>query len=274
MVVVSSLHPAYQEALNGIKDALGRDGYGIHLVDLGGKEDVAAVKAAFSRSGYPLIITVGTLATETARKAMPKVPLVFSMVLEARPSFVGEGGATGVVIDIPVVERLRWFKRLVPDIKRVGIIYSTRIARLVKQAQDAAKDLSLDVVPLEISSPSQLPKAQEELVEKADALLAVPDSMIYNSTLTPHLILFTLRHKIPFMGLSRNFTRSGALLSLDCDYREVGLQSGGIALRVLRGETVSSIPVAYPEEIYPVVNERIAAILGVRLSPQVAGRGK
>ncbi len=269
-VVASSLHPAYQEALRGIEEGLSRAGYRIEVIDLGGAAEPEEVKEKLTGSDPGLVVTVGTLATETVRKAMPGVPIVFSMVLRFDPAS-HDGKSTGVVIEIPAGERLKWFKRLVPTIRRVGIIYSARSEAVVEEARMAAAGLGLEMVPLRIGTPAQLPQAQERLVAEADSLLAVPDGMIYNSVLTPHIILFTLRHKIPFMGLSRNFTRSGALLSLDCDYHDVGLQTAEMAVMVARGTAPSDIPVAGPRRIYPVVNDRIAQILGVKVRSKLAG---
>ena len=271
-VVTTSFHPAYGEAVEGIRQTLAAQGYDTVLIDLGGRRDGELVRKRVGAATVAPVITVGTVATDVVREALPEARLVFTMVLRPKDDYFMGGGATGVVAAIPVAERLSWFKRLVPAIRRVGVMFTPRSKDALAAAQAAASGLELEVVPIEVEKPSQLPEAEELLAAKADSLLSVPDGAIYNEVLTPHIILFTIRHRIPFMGLSRSFTRSGALLSLDFDYRDAGSQAAEMAVRVMEGAAPKEIPVAVPRRVFPVVNGRIADMIGVKLTSREALR--
>ncbi len=273
-VVTTSLRPAYGEAVEGIRRWLRGHGYRMELVDLAGRGDPGVVRRRLSPATAVPIITVGTPATDAVRRALPEARLVFTMVLRPKPYYFTGGGATGVAVEIPVGERLAWFKRLVPSIRRVAILYTPHSRGAVAAAREAAPALGVEVVPIPLKGPWELPRAEEALASRADSLLAVADGAIYNEVLIPHIILFTIRNHIPFMGLSRSFTRSGALLSLDFDYRDAGAQAAEMALEVLEGRPISSIPVATPRRLFPVVNGRIAGMIHVRVAHGALARGE
>jgi putative ABC transport system substrate-binding protein len=79
------------------------------------------------------------------------------------------------------------------------------------------------------------------------------------------IFLHTLRSKLPFMGLSPAFVKAGALLALAIDYQEVGTQCGGLAARILSGESPSALPITTPQKTILHVNLKTAETLGLKI---------
>jgi putative ABC transport system substrate-binding protein len=83
------------------------------------------------------------------------------------------------------------------------------------------------------------------------------------------VLLYTLREKIPFMGLSEQYVRAGALLALTVSYTENGRQAAEQVQAILAGEQAASLPVVRPQSIEVVFNAHIAHRLKRRV-PQGA----
>jgi len=79
------------------------------------------------------------------------------------------------------------------------------------------------------------------------------------------IFLYTLRNKLPFMGLSPAFVKAGALMALAVDYQEVGAQCGGLAARILSGESPSSLPVTTPHKAILHINLKTAETIGIKI---------
>ena len=99
-----------------------------------------------------IILTVGSSATGFAQENFEQTPIVFSAVKYpvlsgfvkslARPG----GNTTGASIDIPVDVQFNKFKQMVPDLKRVGVLYSDNTASLIPHADIIATNLGLELV--------------------------------------------------------------------------------------------------------------------------------
>jgi putative ABC transport system substrate-binding protein len=83
------------------------------------------------------------------------------------------------------------------------------------------------------------------------------------------ILLFCLRNKIPFVGLSSSWVRAGALYALDRDYADIGAHCAETALKLPDGAPVSSIPPAPPRKVVYAVNIRVASLLKIDLAPAI-----
>jgi len=97
----------------------------------------------------------------------------------------------------------------------------------------------------------------------------VADSTVFSPKGLEHILLATLRGRIPFVGLSPSFVKAGALLALSVDYQDVGRQSGEQSLRILSGEDPSHVPIAVPRNISLSVNMNTAMQIQVQIQEKV-----
>jgi len=95
--------------------------------------------------------------------------------------------------------------------------------------------------------------------------LMIPDPKIYFPRSVEYLLLESLRKRFPVVGLSRLYTKAGALLSFDCDYKDLGRQAGEIALRILDGENPADIQPQRPGKIKFSLNLLTAERLGIKI---------
>jgi putative ABC transport system substrate-binding protein len=227
-----------------------------------------------------IIITVGSTATQLARDNFPKTPIIFAGVkYPVLSGFVESanrpgGRITGASLDIPIDIQFRYFKQIIPDLKRIGVLYTSNTAKLMAPARVVASQMGMELVAVEVSGPRDLPKALDSLAGCAQGLWSVADPNLFDPQSTKFILLNSLRQGLPFMGFSRYVVESGALFALDFDYKAIGRQAGQIAAQVLRGANPGQMPVSAPDIIWFHYNENTARHAKIKIPSELVAIAK
>lgn len=214
-----------------------------------------------------LILTLGSKASRLAKQEIRDIPVVFSMILT--PEAMAKSNITGSSLVIPVRMQLREIKRILPEVKKIGIIYSPKRASLQREILEAGKELGYQIVFLEITSGKYLPEAFNKISWQIDCFLMTPDTEIYFPEAVKYILMEGLKRKLPVVGLSSYYTRAGALISFECDYRDLGIQSAEIAMKILDGQSPTTISPAEPRKIKFSLNLLTAEGLGLEIPEKI-----
>lgn len=268
----------YDLAFKGLRRTLKEKGIDAQIEEFLLAEDGQgkdAQLAELRKKNPQLVVTLGSAATERASKAIKDIPVLFCMALNPMASgFIRSMNAsgnnlTGASLDIPPQVQFESIRSVVPGAKRIGVIYNPQITEIVvQQARKAAKEMGLELFAVPVTSSDKVPDALRTLENNVDALWSVADSTTFTSASMEFIFLHTLRNKIPFMGLSPAFVKAGALMALAIDYQEVGAQCGGLATRILSGETPGSLPITTPQKVVLHVNLKTAETIGLKIPPE------
>jgi len=166
-----------------------------------------------------------TQSAITAKAATQTIPIVFS--LGSNPVEVGlvqslnhpGGNVTGLTALQTVVtaKRLELVHQLIPGITKIAFLVNPANQALAendtKEAQDAARAFSINLLSLGASNPGEIDVAFETLVrEQAVALLTNSESLfMIHST---QLAILTARHRLPALYSYRENAVAGGLMSL------------------------------------------------------------
>jgi putative ABC transport system substrate-binding protein len=227
-----------------------------------------------------LILTVGSSATQLAHENFHDIPIVFSAVkypvLSGFVDSVMRPGSniTGASLDIPTDIQFTYFKKIIPNIKKIGVLYTANTASLIPQARVVAQHLGLDLIAVRVNDDKSLPEALDSLTNMVQGIWSVADENLFKPKSTRYILLNTLKKGIPFMGFSRYVVESGALFALDFDYKAVGLQAGAIANKVIDGEPPSDIQVTSADVIWFHYNENTAKRINIVIPEELAAIAK
>ena len=227
-----------------------------------------------------LLITVGSTATSFADHAFPELPIVFAKVLNPIESgFIQSWERpgrhlTGATLDIPVEMQLQKLTEMIPNLKKVGVIYNNNTDRLVEDARKAAAALGIQVISYKLTAAKELPKAVDSLCRSAEAIWTVADEELSTPQFVRYTLLETLRHRIPVMGFNQTFVESGALFCLEADYKYIGRQAAQIAGSVLNGADPAKTKVSVPDIIYLYLNLKSGKLLNLNLPPELVNVAK
>lgn len=252
--------PIYRTVLTGIAvEAPGP----VDEYSLGGDVKLGAdVMKRVVAKDPPVIIAVGPKAANAAKKAAGKTPLVYCMV--PRPENYRLSGArvVGVRLELGYAAQLEALKALLPDVRRVAVVYDpSRSARTLAEAKRAADKAGVTLVPVEIRSPAEAGAALERHAGDAQALWMISDPTVLNLQTFEAMLAFASAKKLPFFALNAGFVERGALFSFSVDYARLGRQVGKVASKLTEagGDKGGLLP---PDETEFAVNLSTAENLG------------
>ncbi|GAB4349333.1 MAG: hypothetical protein Kow0099_32340 [Candidatus Abyssubacteria bacterium] len=243
-----------------------------HSLD-GKSGDVDRMIASVKEFKPDLVLTVGSRATSVVSERLQKTPIVFSMVLyPVASTFVDSmdkpgRNVTGAAMDVPVTLQMDTLKRILPDLERVGVLYSPKeTLPVIQEATRVMKSMGIELVAEEVHTDGDVPDALSRLEKQdIDVLWSVADGKVFNRQSTRYIIEQVVRKGIPFMGPHNGFVRAGALLALTADYRENGRQAAELAAQILEGAKPGNIPVRTPRKVEMAINLRVANHIGLKI---------
>jgi putative tryptophan/tyrosine transport system substrate-binding protein len=165
-----------------------------------------------------------------------------------------------------VGKRIELLRNVVPNLHRLAIMADVGYPGAVlemREAQAAARALSIDVAPLEIRRAEDIAPAFTALRPTSDALYVVGDALVNaNST---RIITLSLVARLPAMFYSRDFVQAGALMSYGPNYTGELRRAADLVDKILRGTKPGDIPVEEPTKFELVINLTTAKALGLTI---------
>ena len=260
----------YNTALRGFKNYLIRAGIDARVIEynIEGKREDGLMKIfeEIELSKPSLVLTLGTSATKIAKEMIKDVPVVFTMVLNPEGSKISP---PGVVMDIHPEIELKNLRRILPDAKVIGLIYSNNSISTYKEISQVSGQFSFQLIGKKINSGNEFSKALDDIFWQTDCFLMTPDSKIYFPKSVEYLLQEGLRKKIPVVGFSSHCTQAGAIISFECDYEDLGRQTAEYVLRMLAGEELVNLKFIKPRKIIFSLNLIVAQRLGVKVPSEV-----
>jgi len=266
LVVSESGVDAYNAAVGGLSAALPAGSF--RLVDAGGKTFDRDFSGALEGNEARVVIAVGSRALAVVRAHHPAVPVISAMVMHASGA---DPGIRRVDLDIELATQLAAMRSLWPGRTRAGLLRNPGQSRWAADALEAlARKEGFSLLVVDCDGPARLLKALGEFKGRADFVLCLPDSDLYNAVTIKPLVMASLELRVPLVGFSPAFVRAGAAAGIFPDYADVGRQSAEIALRLMRGED-RVVEKENPRKVLVAVNQRVAHLLGVDFRPEALG---
>ncbi len=260
-MLLSTEAPPFDQVLEGFRDYFEQKNIPVDI-------DVLHDGLAAEAQNVKLIFALGSEALVQARAHNHDLPIVAGMILR-REDLASLPKTTGVYLEFPVDTQLRWMRRILPEARRSEWLQSGGKHGTYRKRETCSGANGFPTGAPGNFRSRELPAALENLVNTADVLWGVNDQVVLNPQTARHILLFSFRNRIPFVGLSNAWSRAGALYSLDRDYRDIGRQCGEMALRILQGEPVPSISPVPPRKLTYSLNLKAAKRMKLDIPPSV-----
>jgi len=222
-----------------------------------------------------VMVTTGSLTTETVVRSTTSVPIVFAVVLDpvggslvkslARPG----GNATGFMM-FEYSLSAKWpelLKQIAPTITRAAVLRDAQSTAAVGQfavLQSVASSVGVEMIPISLGDVSDIEREIESFARPGNGglIVAAGASAIIHSNLIKTL---ALRYKLPAVYSERSFVATGGLLSYGPSYVDQYRRAASYVDRILRGEKPADLPVQAPTKYELVVNLKAAKAIGVMI---------
>ncbi len=265
-VILSLNNDSVQALKDGFCSALSDKGFPGQPVIYSLKEQDSATVASKVQAQKPdLVLTVGGEASGLLKSELAAIPGVYTLVSN-NPEH-DTANATGVSVDIPPMLRVERVKAVLPSVKRIGVLYSPDNQASFDEISAACSAVGLKAVGRGVASEMDfLPAVQALMGGQADCVMMILDTKVYFGQAVKTLLLESQKNKVPVIGLALAFTKGGAVISVDCDYRDIGRQAGELGARILNGEKPGTVKSQRPRKSRYSLNTLVATQLGVQLS--------
>lgn len=236
---------------------------------------IATIADKLVNNNSDLIFAIATPAAQAIAGVTTDIPIVITAVTDPFTAGLVESNerpgrnVTGSSDLTPVREQIKLLKKIIPNAKKVGMLYSSAEANSVFQieiAHEAAKEEGLEFEDFTVSSLNEIQSVVESMLNKIDVIYVPTDNMIASGMSTVSQI--ASEHGIPIIGAEEAHVNNGALATYGIDYFELGYLAGKQAVEILKGEDIKEMPITYlPEEKFKLsVNEELAKTLDIDVS--------
>lgn len=273
-------HPALDAVRDGVQAALKEAGYesGKNLKwqyqsAQGNTGTAAQIARKFVGDKPDAIVAIATPSAQAVVAATKTVPVVFSAVTDPVaaklvPSWEASGtNVTGVSDLLALDKQMDLVKQVVPDAKRVGMVYNPGEANsvvVVKELQKLLPIMGMTLVEAAAPRSVDVSSAARSLVGKVDVIYTSTDNNVVSAY--EALVKVGQDAKIPLVASDTDSVKRGAVAAYGINYRDLGEQTGRVVARILKGEAPGSIKPEVSTKLELFVNPAAAQKQGIELS--------
>jgi putative ABC transport system substrate-binding protein len=220
-----------------------------------------------------VIATNSTFGVQAAKAATTTIPIVFltggdAVDLGLVASYNRPGGnltGTTVYTNELWTKRVELMRELVPSVSVIGMLVNPNNVltdRAVREAQNAARLLGVQLLILDGSTENEIDAAFASLFRQGAGALIVQDEAAIGNRRDQVLVLAG-HYRIPAGYPFPEYARAGGLMSYGPSLTDAWRQVGNYVGRILKGDKPSDLPVVLPTKFELFLNLRRAKALGL-----------
>jgi len=241
------------------------------------------IAQSFANSSKDLVCGIATPSAQALYVACyeKKIPVIFNAISDPVGAGLAESkekpmdGISGISDLLPVEEQLKLIREILPNAKKIGIIYTTSEANSVSTIELyklLATRYGFEIIAKGIAKQAEVTQAADILLNEVDCISNMTDNTVV-AALSAVLEKANAR-KIPVFGSEEEQVKNGCIASAGLDYYALGVQAGEMAARVLNGEDIKTIPYQTIEESAITVNTSVAEALEIKIPESVSARAQ
>ena len=270
-VVQLVTHPALDAATEGfvttLKDELGLTDDNFDIQNAANEAATcSSIATAFVNEEVDLILANATPALQAAASATATIPVLGTAVTEygtalAIDDFDGTVGTnvSGTSDLAPLDQQASMFDELLPDAQHIGILYCSGEPNSVYQAKVVQAELEKvgkTVSTYTFADSNDVSQVTAAACAESDALYIPTDNTA--ASCTEAIDAVASQANIPIIAGEEGIMTGCGIASLSISYYELGVTTGKMAAKILKGEAkVSEMPIEYyPEPVKKYVPAR------------------
>lgn len=276
-------HPSLDQIRDGVKDELTDSGYKLnenltvqYKSAQGSSATAAQIARQFIAAKPDVIVAIATPSAQATAAATKQIPVVFAGITDPVAAKLIKNwqptgtNITGVSDYQEIVPQIDFMKKIVPNVKSVGYIYSpseinSTVVLKNLQTHLAKQNISLIAVPAQRTA--DISTAANTLKGKVDLIYTTTDNNVVSAY--ESLVKLANENKIPLLASFPDAIERGAVAAYGMSYYDVGRQSGKLVVRILKGEKPGNIAPELGQSLRLVINADAAKKQGVNLSTEI-----
>lgn len=194
----------------------------------------------FSAKDVVLMCGIATNAATACFSAAQEkdIPVVFTAVTDPVRANLTTGNITGTSDKLPVEAQLDLIRKLQPEAKKIGIIYTMsepNSVSAIEEYEEKAEKFGFTIEAIGVKSQSEVANATDTLIlRRVDCFSNLTDNSVVG--VLASILEKTNAAMIPVYGSEVEQVKRGCVASAGIDYFELGKQTGALAAQIIKGE--------------------------------------
>ena len=239
----ASLDNCYTGFVMGLADAGLVEGEDFEIMFQNANFDdatAAQIGQSFSANNVALMCAIATpSATACFAAAEDKdIPVIFTAITDPVEAHLDDGNITGTSDKLPVEAQLDLIRQMQPDATTIGIIYTLSepgSITSVAEYKEKAGDYGFEIVEIGVTAQSEVTQAADTLIgQGVDCFSNLLDNTVVG--VLPAILEKTNEAGIPIYGSEIEQVKIGCVACAGIDYIQLGMQTGEMAAKILKGE--------------------------------------
>ena len=245
----------------------------------GNIERLPGLAAELVRMKVEIIVTHGTVATQTAQRATGTIPIVFAAATEPVGSGFAKtltrpgGNTTGLALIATDVspKHLELLRLMIPKLSRVAFLMNpdtSSHAPILKSVQAAAQSIGVKVLPVNARNADEFERGFDLMArERSNAVIIPPDTFYIG--LRRELATLALKKRMPTMFSFREQVMAGGLMSYGQNLTDHYRRAATYVDKILKGAKPGELPIDQPDKIHLAINRKTAKTLGIAIPQEI-----
>lgn len=259
---------ALTEARKGFEAELAKAGYSGDRVKIdyvnaqGDQANLKTMSDRLASDKNDVNLAIATPAAQALQQADKKTPMLFTAITDPKSAGLvtnpakPDKNATGVTDLVAVAKQIDLLHQTFPEAKTVGLMYNAgepNSVYQIKQAKARLKQLGLRYQVRTAATTNDVQQAAESLAKSVDALYLPADNVMVAAM--PTIGKVAKAQQIPVVPAASTMVQDGGTITKGINYRDLGKQTAKMAIKLLKGKTVKTLPVEKPAKVETVRNE-------------------
>lgn len=281
-------HPALDAVRKGVLEELASEGYKegqnlkVNFQSAQGNTSTAGqIAKQFVGDNPDVIVAIATPSAQSIVAATQTIPVVFSAVtdpVEAKlvKSWDASGtNVTGGSDKLPLEPQIELIKKIVPNVKNIGYVYSpgeVNSTIVLKQLEELLKPAGINIVPAPAQKTTDIAMATKSLQGKVDVIYTSLDNNVVSAY--ESLYQAAKEIKVPLVAADTDSVARGAVAAMGVNYTALGQETGKLVGRIFRGEKPGTMPTVTMKNLDLYLSPNHAKEVGITLPQDLISQAK
>lgn len=276
LVEHSALDASYRGFVDGLKELGFEVGKNI-TIDYqnaqGEQANCITIAQKFINDRDDLILAIATPAAQAVANLTKDIPILVTAVTDpADAKLVNNNNEPGVNVTgtsdlTPVREQIDLLKEIVPNVKTIGLLYSSSEQNSKYQidiAKKRADELGIKYIDATVSNPNDIQQVVQSLVGKVEAIYIPTDNMVSVGMAT--VVSITDPAKIPTICGEEAMVVTGGIATYGINYYDLGKLTATQAVDILQnGKNPAQMPIETLKKFDLKINTNAAKNMGLKI---------
>jgi protein-tyrosine-phosphatase len=158
-----------------------------------------------------------------------------------------------------------FMQKLVPTWKSAGIITSKTSSKQLDDIKQCGTQHGITIRIYHVNNEKDLIQNLDNAVIQNDVLLALADTVVYNSRSVKNILLTAYRHRKPVIGYSNSLVKAGAVAAIYTSAEDAGVQAAEIIEEYNAAKGCFGRRIFTPSTFTVSINRQVARALDIDL---------